>query len=343
MSRDRILEQALKHELRAADMAATDACLDAETLSAWADDGLDAAAVVAAEAHVSTCARCQTLVGAMMKGAPDTAAPGTAGIADASGTFSLWRWWLAPLAAGAAAVTLWMVVPGQQQLAVAPPPEAASADRAPAAAPEAAPPPSLSAPTSTPAREREAPRDNVASAREDRRQLREEVKQEKALADAAVTPRENAAPPAPAAPSVAAAAASPAPQGQRAASQETALLRKSFAPLEIISPDPARRWRVVGSTIERTEDAGASWTPVRATSGEAITAGSAPSGSICWLIGANGLVLITVDGISFARVPLPEAVELTSIAAVDARNATVSTADGRRFRTDDSGRTWRPL
>ena len=35
------------------------ACLDAETLGAWADGGLDAAAMAAVEAHVSTCARCQ--------------------------------------------------------------------------------------------------------------------------------------------------------------------------------------------------------------------------------------------------------------------------------------------
>ena len=64
--RDRILEQALKHELRAAGTPPAGACLDAETLGAWTDGGLDPAAMAAVEAHVSTCARCQALVGTMV-------------------------------------------------------------------------------------------------------------------------------------------------------------------------------------------------------------------------------------------------------------------------------------
>src|SRR5688572_19519343 len=93
--RDRILEQALKHELRAAGTPPAGACLDAETLGAWADAGLDSAAMAAAEAHVASCARCQEMLGAFAKTAP--AAPRTQG---AQSTLSLWRWWLAPLAAG---------------------------------------------------------------------------------------------------------------------------------------------------------------------------------------------------------------------------------------------------
>ena len=68
--RDRILEQALKHELRAAGTPAAGACLDAETLGAWTEGGLDPAAMAAAEAHVSTCARCQALVGTMARSTP---------------------------------------------------------------------------------------------------------------------------------------------------------------------------------------------------------------------------------------------------------------------------------
>ena len=41
--------------------------------------------------------------------------------------------------------------------------------------------------------------------------------------------------------------------------------------------------------------------------------------------------------------PCEERVDLTAITATDARSATVTTADGRRFRTDDSGRTWRQI
>jgi len=129
--RDRILEQALKHELRAAGTPPAGACLDAETLGAWTDGALDPAAMAAAEAHVSNCARCQALIGTMVRATPSTAGTqGTLGTLGTPGTLSLWKWWLAPIAAGVTAVTLWMVVPEQPQLAGAPPrPEAAQAAR----------------------------------------------------------------------------------------------------------------------------------------------------------------------------------------------------------------------
>jgi hypothetical protein len=119
--RDRKLEQALAHELRAAGTPDRDTCVDAETLGAWADGGLEATQMASVEWHVSTCARCQAIVGATARSAPLT--PGT----EAAGTFFLWRWWLAPLAATAAAVTLWMVVPRQRDIPVAPPSAAAPA------------------------------------------------------------------------------------------------------------------------------------------------------------------------------------------------------------------------
>ena len=81
--RDRILEQALKHELRAADTAAAGACLDADTLGAWTDGGLQPAEMAAVEAHVSTCARCQAMVGTMMRSASTLGTPGTPGAPQA--------------------------------------------------------------------------------------------------------------------------------------------------------------------------------------------------------------------------------------------------------------------
>jgi photosystem II stability/assembly factor-like uncharacterized protein len=113
------------------------------------------------------------------------------------------------------------------------------------------------------------------------------------------------------------------------------------APPEIASPDGSRRWRIVASGIERSEDSGRSWTLIRPAAGDVITSGVAPTASICWLIGRSGIVLVSADGSTFTRVPLPETIDLSAIAATDARNAVVTTVDGRRFRTDDSGRTWR--
>lgn len=106
--RDRLLEDALTHELRTTGTpAGTDPCLDAETVAAWMDGGLDPASLAMAEAHASNCARCQALLGTLVRTTP--AAPA----AEARGA-GLWRWWFAPLAATAAAVTVWMVVPPGQ-------------------------------------------------------------------------------------------------------------------------------------------------------------------------------------------------------------------------------------
>src|SRR4030095_1704659 len=119
--RDRILEQALKHELRAAGTPPAGTCLDAETLGAWADGGLDPAAVAACEAHVANCARCQALVGTLGRSPPAITEStlgtlGPQGTSGTLGTLSWWKWWLAPIAAGVTAVTLWMIVPEQQRV-----------------------------------------------------------------------------------------------------------------------------------------------------------------------------------------------------------------------------------
>lgn len=123
--RDRQLEDALKHELRATGTpSATDACLDAETVAAWMDGGLDPASLALAEAHASNCARCQALLGTVTRTTP------AAAVAEPR-TARLWRWWFAPLAATAAAVAVWTVVP-QGPLTAPPAPTAAES-----AAPEA--------------------------------------------------------------------------------------------------------------------------------------------------------------------------------------------------------------
>jgi hypothetical protein len=323
---DRILEQALEQELRTATAPPTAACLDAETLAAWTDGGLDAAAMAIAEAHLSSCNRCQAMLGTFVRATP-VAAP----VADVRGA-PLWRW-LAPFAAAAAAVTIWMVIPEQQERAQAPPAATepqrteppSAAPRADATrdqalqAPASAVPPPL-APVTSDNRERQmadavVPKEEAAKSAQESVALAAET-----MAGAAAS----AAPPAPAAP----------PALQRSA-------RFADASLEIVSPDPMSRWRIVPTGVERSEDGGLTWIPVRPPAGEVITGGAAPSRNTVWLIGRAGLVLITVDGFTFARVDLPERVDITSIVAGDARSATVTAADGRTFSTVDSGRNWR--
>ena len=114
------------------------------------------------------------------------------------------------------------------------------------------------------------------------------------------------------------------------------------APIEVVSPDQTRRWRVAADqSVQRTEDGGRTWLQSRSPQGDTITAGDAPSPLVCWLVGRNGLVLLTTDGSRFTRIAFPAQADLTGVTAINARTATVVTADGRTFRTDDGGATWR--
>jgi Putative zinc-finger len=347
--RDRTLEQALKQELGAAGTPDRDACVDAETLGAWADGGLDGAQMAAVELHVSSCARCQAIAGATARSAPLPA--GT----EAAGTFFLWRWWLAPLVASAAAVTLWVVVPGQRNVAVPPPsvpapaaatdafkqsqPKDQAANDASAAKPaEPGDAPAARAQRATPPQQARADRreQGFSDKKEESQSAKKDAGAPKLAQEKPVTAE--AAPAAPAAPPPSPPASASAPALRDL--QKSA--RVQAAPVEIVSTDPSRRWRIVDGAIERSEDGGASWAvAIRPPAGDSITGGTAPARSICWLIGSSGLVMVTSDGITFARVPLPERVDLTAVTATDARTAIVTTADGRRFRTDDAGRTWR--
>src|SRR5438093_12781956 len=71
--RDRSIDRLLRRRLEpGADLPATDGCVDAETLAAWMDGSLSAAALDRAEHHAAGCARCQAMVAALARTAPET-------------------------------------------------------------------------------------------------------------------------------------------------------------------------------------------------------------------------------------------------------------------------------
>jgi photosystem II stability/assembly factor-like uncharacterized protein len=51
-------------------------------------------------------------------------------------------------------------------------------------------------------------------------------------------------------------------------------------------------------------------------------------------------VLLSVDGTTWQARSFPETADLVAVQAADARTATVTTSDGRRFSTTDGGATW---
>jgi photosystem II stability/assembly factor-like uncharacterized protein len=112
--------------------------------------------------------------------------------------------------------------------------------------------------------------------------------------------------------------------------------------VQVVSPEPAVRWRVRGgTTVERSTDGGATWTPASAPAETMLAAGSAPSSLVCWLAGRAGMVLRTLDGERFEAVSTPAVVDLVAIRAEDALRAAVTAADGRVFTTTDGGASWR--
>jgi hypothetical protein len=363
--RDRALDGLLRRQLPDA-AEASDGCLDAETLAAWMDGGLDARAQTRVEAHAAGCARCQALMAAIVKSAPE---PATAAAEPWGNRWSLR--WLVPLTAAAAATLVWMIVPGderrdaplEQELtqaraespaptmpAEAPASPPAVREEAPLAAPsasvldKAAPGPAPSSGTAKPSpaapeaagRLADAPTALAEARQEQAKQvgadtpsvLNETARVERRSAEAAPQAQAPAAQ-APRAPVGGVA------EGAREAYADSAVAR------DITSRDPAVRWRLAGpGVVERSTDQGATWAQLDTGVVAVFTAGSAPSASVCWLVGPRGLVLVTTDARAWQPAASPSTDDLVAVDATDATTATVRTADGRAFRTTDGGLIW---
>ena len=114
----------LGNTLRQTPAVALDACLDAETLAAWADGTLHAQAATAVEAHASSCTRCMAVLAAMERTAPAARAR------HAWTPARLFRW-AVPMTAAATAIAIWVFVPNRPDtLPVAVPAEESQASSA---------------------------------------------------------------------------------------------------------------------------------------------------------------------------------------------------------------------
>jgi hypothetical protein len=306
-------------------------CLDAETLAAWIDGSLAGGQRTAAREHLADCVDCQATLAAFARTTSPEAIP------EPWWRRGLSARWLVPVAATATVIAVWVAVPRdeytrqpeQTTLVVGQvaPPQAKSteeptarADRQPPAGADARSP-------EQPAPEfrREAPAERAAPADENKER------------------RDNA--------SLAAGNEARAP---RAAAPDSTFAERARLgarvggvspappPIEIVSPDASIRWRIGPSgVVEYSEDAGAAWEATPTGVGTDLIAGASPSGDVCWVVGRAGIVLLTTDGRRWQRLMFPVTVDLTAVQATDARTATVTAMDGRRFTTVDGGTTWK--
>lgn len=359
----------------------TDQCVDAELLAAWMEGGLSPEAHADVEKHAAGCARCQTLLASMARTAVDVESRPWWRTATAK--------WLVPAAAIATALVVWITVghepvPPQQPASIgeaqsaSPPPSAATAPAAPKSEPIISPRLAPDASSNNALTQRAQGARVQAGSRQERDKM---LERREAPADAlrpqgqmtgdstarlsipqpqapAASPSPAVAGALPAAPP--AAEAKPAPVAsladsagvarEVAAKQRAAAFANQVAGVEIQSPDPNYRWRIVPpAAIQRSTDGGTTWSivdPLRAatrgdaSSPNALTAGSSPSRDVCWIVGRAGTVLLSTNGATWQRRPFPENVDLTGVRASTATNAVVTAADGRQFVTIDAGATW---
>ena len=335
----RMLRETLGKPLTSSD--AGEACIDGETLAAWVERSLPAARAELVEAHLSRCARCQSLMATFARTVPMP-----------EPRHSFWQHsrlrWLVPITAAATAVAIWIALPTDR--GATPPAVSQEADaqlesqtQLPSTPPAASPDPRPLDASKNAATDRlgQVGGDANALARrsseEATRPTGERTSAEREArvatgdqrtADGALAERIAVAPAAP-----------PVAPGR----SEAAAQAQTRAPIEIVSPSPDSRWRIVGTAIERSTTGGKVWEAAVTTSPTQVTAGSSPGPLVCWLVGPGGAVRLTTDGVQFRSVTFPERVDLVGVRATSATIAVVTAVDGRAFRTDDQGVTWAPV
>jgi hypothetical protein len=117
-------------------------------------------------------------------------------------------------------------------------------------------------------------------------------------------------------------------------------LSASFA---VHTPDKNVLWRI-GSAgfVERSGDGGLTWNGTLPKQNAHYAAGSAPSAKVCWLVGNDGIILLTQDASAWQTIPPPMRTNFVAVVARDAWTATVTTSDGRKFATTNQGESWTP-
>ncbi len=319
-------EEALARGLEDQPPRSSGPCPDAEILAAFSEDSLPTPDRRQLESHLATCVSCQAHLAGLIRTeeseGPITR-PGTSWWLD-------WRW-LTPLATTAIVLlAVWAVDP-------------------------------TSVRDSGMEKEEAAPVALDTDASGDLLESTVAVRQERTIDDEAIVPmREQASTAEADAAKVADTARvleeaeAPAPLVERRLDNLTPLsstasrLRASAsdqsAALVTIASDQTAAWRATPEGgVEHSTDGGTTWTGQLASTGGTLTAGSAPSGSVCWLVGRDATILRTVDGgASWTSIEAPLQSDIVGVSATDGQTVMVEFSSGQAFASTDGGSTWTP-
>lgn len=134
-------------------------------------------------------------------------------------------------------------------------------------------------------------------------------------------------------------------EGMSRFKENTALrLANAKSPVVIAAPGGKVSWRVgVAGVVERSEDSGVTRNLQSSGVVADLLAGSAVSDRVCWVAGRLGTILRTTDGgTHWVKVQAPVQDDITSVFAVSAEQATISTGRAS-YETTDGGVTWKKL
>ncbi|HEX5109144.1 MAG TPA: zf-HC2 domain-containing protein [Vicinamibacterales bacterium] len=347
---DRLLTRALSSRATAGGV-----CPEPELLAAFVDGSLSRTDREQVERHAASCSRCGHILAATVASAPASELP-----AQGTSLWSGWRaWrWAVPVATAVTVVGVWFASTRPGDL---PPPAAKIQDgRVPApptvtqpltsspaeSKPESALSPSgrqeYSAESALAKKERDAtereavapPAISAQEARADSQDRAAAVESTQTLADATkqtVTAQPASPPPSRTALEQPAAGAASAAAVARSRAEET----MSF----VRAPDATVQWRINrGNVIERSTDRGTTWT-VEHTASQPLAGGASSSADAAWFFSRGGLVVRRTPG-GWVEAMAPAGVQIMSLDATSATQATIRTADGRTFETRDGGASW---
>lgn len=156
--------------------------------------------------------------------------------------------------------------------------------------------------------------------------------------DAASLKTLKTAAPSPAAPAVAGSVA----VDNRAAVKVSGL--QAVRQVSVVSPTVAGSaiaWRFgQDGAIEKSSDRGQTWERQPSGVTTALSDASAPGERVCWIVGARGVVLRTIDGRTWQRLTKPTDADLVAVHAWNELSAVVTASDRSNYETADGGRSW---